>query len=156
MSPPDHQPLRPSSILSPTLDFASFLNFVCMRPVYTLLYLADFAQCQACEVYWWCCVQLSCSFSSLNGILLHCCCCCCLLGQVWLSCDPVDCSLPGSSIHGISQARVLEWVATPSSKGSSQPRDRTHLLAFPALTGILFGSSTFLSRSLVNKWTNIY
>ena len=40
-------------------------------------------------------------------------------------CDPMDCSPPGSSVHGILQARILEWVATPSSGGSSQPRDRT-------------------------------
>ena len=36
-------------------------------------------------------------------------------------CKPMDCSPPGSSVHGIFQARVLEWVATPSSKGSSHP-----------------------------------
>ena len=41
-------------------------------------------------------------------------------------CDPVDCSLPGSSVHEILQARILEWVAMPSSRGSSQPRGRTH------------------------------
>ena len=41
------------------------------------------------------------------------------------SCDPADCSLPGSSVHGILQARMLEWVAISSSRGSSQPRDRT-------------------------------
>ena len=40
-------------------------------------------------------------------------------------CDPMDCSLPGSSVHGIFQARILEWVATSYSKGSSWPRDRT-------------------------------
>ena len=40
-------------------------------------------------------------------------------------CDPIDCNPPGSSIHGIFQARVLEWVATAFSRGSSQPRDRT-------------------------------
>ena len=38
-------------------------------------------------------------------------------------CDPLDCSLLGSSIHGIFQARVLEWVAISFSRGSSQPRD---------------------------------
>ena len=37
-------------------------------------------------------------------------------------CDPVDCSPPGSSIHGILQARILEWVAISFSRGSSQPR----------------------------------
>ena len=42
-------------------------------------------------------------------------------------CDPVDCSPPGSSIHGILQARILEWVAMPSPRGSSQPRDQTHV-----------------------------
>ena len=38
-------------------------------------------------------------------------------------CDPMDCSLPGSSVHGILQARLLEWVATPFSRGSSQTSD---------------------------------
>ena len=42
-------------------------------------------------------------------------------------CDPMDCSPPGSSVHGILQARILEWVAMPSSRGSSQPRDRTQV-----------------------------
>ena len=41
--------------------------------------------------------------------------------------DPMDCSLPGSSVHGILQAGVLEWVAMPSSRGSCLPRDRTHV-----------------------------
>ena len=40
-------------------------------------------------------------------------------------CDPTDCSLPGSSVHGLLQARILEWVAIPSSRGSPQPRDQT-------------------------------
>ena len=40
-------------------------------------------------------------------------------------CDPMDCSPPGSSVYGILQARILEWVAVPSSRGSSQPRDWT-------------------------------
>ena len=40
---------------------------------------------------------------------------------------PVDCSPPGSSIHGILQARILEWVAISFSRGSSRPRDRTQV-----------------------------
>ena len=40
-------------------------------------------------------------------------------------CDPMDCSLPGLSDHGIFQAKVLEWVAISSSRGSSQPGDQT-------------------------------
>ena len=42
-------------------------------------------------------------------------------------CDPVDCSLPGFSIHGILQARILEWVTISFSRGSSQHRDRTRV-----------------------------
>ena len=40
-------------------------------------------------------------------------------------CDPMDCGPPGSSAHGILQARILEWIAMPSSRGFSQHRDRT-------------------------------
>ena len=39
----------------------------------------------------------------------------------------LDCSLPGSSVHGISQARIMEWVAISFSRGSSRPRDRTQV-----------------------------
>ena len=39
--------------------------------------------------------------------------------------DPMDCSPPGSSVHGILQARILQWVAMPSSRGSFRPRDKT-------------------------------
>ena len=56
---------------------------------------------------------------------------CAVLWLVAQSCptlrDPVDCTPPGSSIHGILQARILEWVAMSSSRGSSQPRDRTQV-----------------------------
>ena len=52
---------------------------------------------------------------------------------VWLFSNPMDCSLPGSSIHGILQARILEWVALPSFKGSSWPS--------PALAARLFNTS---------------
>ena len=49
-------------------------------------------------------------------------CCCCLV--FW---DPVDCSLPGSSAHGISQEKILEWVAISFSRGSFQPRGHTRV-----------------------------
>ena len=42
-------------------------------------------------------------------------------------CDPMDCSLPGSSVHGILQAKILEWGAVPFSRGSSQPRNQTRV-----------------------------
>ena len=50
----------------------------------------------------------------------------CMRAKSCLSlCDPMDCSLPGSFVHGILQARILEWVAMPSSRGSSWPRGWT-------------------------------
>ena len=59
-------------------------------------------------------------FGSQRGYVL------CLVAQSCLTlCNPIDCSLPGSSIHGIFQARILEWVAMLSSGGSSQSRDQT-------------------------------
>ena len=53
--------------------------------------------------------------------------CVCVLSRsvVSDSCDPTDCSLPGSSVHGILQARTLEWVAVSFCRGSSQPRNQT-------------------------------
>ena len=42
-------------------------------------------------------------------------------------CDPMDCSPPGSSVHGIIPARILEWFAISSSKGSSLPRNQTRI-----------------------------
>ena len=50
-------------------------------------------------------------------------------------CDPMDCSLPGSSVHGIFQARLLEWVAMPSSRGSSRARDSTHVFCVSCIAG---------------------
>ena len=54
-----------------------------------------------------------------------CVCVCAKLLQWCLTlCNPMHCSLSGSSVNGILQARILKWVAMPSSRGSSQPRDR--------------------------------
>ena len=59
-------------------------------------------------------------------------------------CDPVNCSPPGSSVHGISQAGTLEWVAISSSRGSSWTRDRTQV---PALAGGIFITEYMESRN---------
>ena len=53
-----------------------------------------------------------------------------LVSCVQLFCDPVDCSLPGSSIHEISQARMLEWVVLSFSRGASWPRVQTWVSRF--------------------------
>ena len=56
--------------------------------------------------------------------ILHCLWKCSSLSCVWL-CDPIGCSPPGSSVHGILQTKILEWVAIPFSKGSCWSRDGT-------------------------------
>ena len=57
----------------------------------------------------------------------------CLVTQSCLTlCIPMDCSPPGSSVHRILQARTLAWVAMLSSRGSSQPRDKTQSLTLKA------------------------
>ena len=59
-------------------------------------------------------------------------------------CDPVDCNLPDSSVHGILQARILEQVAMPFSRGSPRPRDQTHVSQSPALaSGFFITSATW-------------
>ena len=51
-----------------------------------------------------------------------------LVAQLCLTlCDPMDCRPSSPSVHGILQARILEWVAIPFSRGSFQPRDRTQV-----------------------------
>ena len=51
----------------------------------------------------------------------------CIAQSCLTLCSPMDCSPPGSSVHGISQARILEWIAIPFSRVSSQPRDWTQV-----------------------------
>ena len=62
-------------------------------------------------------------------IYMYTCVCVCVLVAQSCSvlCDPIDCSPPGSSVHGMLQARILKWIAILFSKGSSQPRDQTQV-----------------------------
>ena len=61
-----------------------------------------------------------------NGETLVCVCVSVAFSRVRL-CDPMDCSSPGSSVHGLLQARILQQVAIPFSRESSQPRDWAHI-----------------------------
>ena len=66
--------------------------------------------------------------------------CVCMLSpfiHFWLFMTPMDCSPLSSSVHGFLQARILEWVAIPYSRGSSWPRDWTHMY-YVSCTGSLF------------------
>ena len=73
--------------------------------------------------------------------------CCCLVAKSCLTlCDPMDYSSPGPSVHGIFQARILEWVAFPFSRASSQPRDWTQV---SCITSRFF--TIWASREAFNK-----
>ena len=66
----------------------------------------------------------------------------CVHAQSLQSCptlwDPMDHSPPGSSVHGVFQARILEWVAIPTCRRSSPPRDRTHVSCISCTEGRFF------------------
>ena len=66
---------------------------------------------------------------------------------------PMDCSLPGSSVHGILQARILEWIAIPFSVGSSQPRDPTWV---SCIAGVFFTIWATRGGPHTNTHTHIY
>ena len=90
-----------------------------------------------------------CLFSGCCAVL-----CCAKLLQSWTTlCNPMDCSLPGSSVNGILQARILEWVANSFSRGSSWPRDQTVSLTPPALAGRFFTTSATWETSLLSRET---
>ena len=68
------------------------------------------------------------SFNFWSAIYYNSCCCGSSVTRSCPTlCNPIDCSPPGSSTHGIFQARILEWVATSFSRGSSWPRDQAHI-----------------------------
>ena len=66
-------------------------------------------------------------------------------------CDPMDCSLPGCSVHGILQARILEWVAMPSSRGSSWPGDRKCFSCGSYIAGRFFTSWVTREAPTIDK-----
>ena len=70
-------------------------------------------------------------------------------------CDPVDCSLPRSSIHGIFQARVLEWVAISFSRGSSQPRGHTWVSHIVGRRFTIWATKQVVTHTLKGKGWNL-
>ena len=71
-------------------------------------------------------------------------------------CDPLDCSPPGSSIHGILQARVLEWVAISFSRGSSRPRDQTQVSHSVGRCFNLWATSVLYLTLMLWKWFPVH
>ena len=87
-----------------------------------------------------------------------------LLSHARHICDPLDCSSPGSSVHGIFQARILEWVAISLFRGSSQTRDWTHvscidrwiLHPWAKLVLFYFSKPLFWGVSAVQFWVALW
>ena len=79
--------------------------------------------------------------------------CVCFVTQSCLTLrEPMDCSPPGSTVQGIFQARVLEWVAVAFSRGSSRPRDRTH----PSYISCIGGQILYLCTNWETWWDKIH
>ena len=85
-----------------------------------------------------------------NVCVCVCVCVCVLVTQSCPTlCNPMDCTLPGFFVHGILQARILEWVAIPFSRGSSQPKDQTQI---SCITGYLYHLSYQGSPNIINPF----
>ena len=70
-------------------------------------------------------------------------------------CDPMDGNLPGSAVHGIFQARILEWGAISFSRGSSQPRDRTQVCCIADRRFTVWATRE-APVSCIMSWTSIH
>ena len=83
-----------------------------------------------------------------------------LLQSCLTLCDPIDCSPPGSSLHRVLQARILEWVAMPFSRESSPPRDQTHISYISCIGRQVFITSTTceasgIDQKIINVWLRL-
>ena len=79
-----------------------------------------------------------------------------LLSSVQLFGDPIDCNLQGFSVHGIFQARILEWVAVSFSKGSYQPRDQTQVSGITGRFYTIWAIREVPSRSVVSDSDSLW
>ena len=94
--------------------------------------------------------------TDLRG-LVHACVHAKLLQSCLTLCDAMDCSPPGSSVHGISQARIMESVAISFSRGSSRPRDKTQVSCIAGRFFTIWATwSLPLVRWRCSKWTTVW
>ena len=75
-----------------------------------------------------------------------------MLSRVQLFCNPMGCSPPGSSVHGIFQARILEWVAILYSRGSSQPRDWTRVSCISCIGRQILYHCVTCEAPILEQW----
>ena len=115
---PCGQPNGPlSSQIDNDVHFLGWLNMATRPSPGNLLHSSTAILRRNCLVSIHLCVKLMCEVKKWNEV-----------AQSYLTlCNPMDCSPPGCSVHGILQARILEWVAISFSRGSSWPRDWTQV-----------------------------
>ena len=124
------------SLICSVISIMTYMSYICCTDYIHCMSLLDwlfFTQHRTlhhsdgcvCQLYAvvWICHGLFNSLSRSTWLLLV----CSVAQSCPTLCDPGDCSPPGSSVHGISQARILEWLAISSSRGSSWSRDWTHV-----------------------------
>ena len=108
---------------------SSVMKVTSLKLLWSFSSLPHLSSTEPCTLFSWAPVTLLISLSYLSPLCYpesmlrlsaH------VLSHIWLW-SPMDCSPPGSSVHGVSQARILEWVAIFYSRGSSQPRDPSHV-----------------------------
>ena len=83
--------------------------------VYVYIYIYIERERESCNIYIYIYIYIVLTYTVCESVIY----------SVMSDCDPMNCSTPGSSVHGIFQARILQWVAIPFSKGSFPIRDRT-------------------------------
>ena len=88
-------------------------------------------------------------------IALHCAVLCLVAHACLTLCDPMDSYPSGSSVHGIFQARILEWVAMPSSMGSSQPRDGTQVYCIAGRFFTIWATKKPHCSARLSDWTEL-
>ena len=112
---------------------------------------------EACGPVWWLLGAWNATNPMLCKCSLHVLCVLSHFSRVWLFCHPKNCSPSGSSVHGISQARILEWVAIPFSRGSFWPRAQTQVSCVSSIgRQILYQLSHLGSPVLIVwKWSHL-
>ena len=94
-------------------------------------------------------------YSGSETYFLLCVSMCVLVAQSCLTlCNPIDCSPPGSSVHGILQARLLEWVPMPSSRESSPPMGQTQVSLIAGRFFCLSHKESHWNNVVKARWKN--
>ena len=91
------------------------------------------------------------TFHRVLSVCVCVCVCVCKLLHLCSLCDPLDCSPPGSSVHGILQARILEWIAMPPPGDLPEPGVEPTSIMFPVSAGVCFTTSATWGARIISN-----